>query len=180
LRQRTSSDPVIVEALRAGTIAADPDTGRIYLNGRLAACRVNGQGYRIMTINGRTCSQHRIVWIAANGPIPDGLEINHLNGQRDDNRLVNLEIVTHAENVLHARRGLARNHTRPDDEAVVDPAWLAQVLELATAGATREQIAQLRPQVIVEDDGSTPPLRGPWTVPFAGTVRARPNRRKRR
>jgi len=32
------------------------------------------------------------------GEIPKGFEIDHINGVRDDNRLCNLRLVTHAEN----------------------------------------------------------------------------------
>lgn len=44
---------------------------------------------------------HRCVWQAFNGPIPEGLEVNHKNGQRADNRLENLELVTKSGNALH-------------------------------------------------------------------------------
>ena len=33
-----------------------------------------------------------------NGPIPDGMYIDHINHKRDDNRLVNLRLVTRIEN----------------------------------------------------------------------------------
>ena len=42
---------------------------------------------------------HRLVWEAFNGPIAHGLEINHKNGIKTDNRLVNLEVVSRSENV---------------------------------------------------------------------------------
>lgn len=45
---------------------------------------------------------HRLVWEAFNGPIPGRLEVNHKNLKRDDNRLENLELLTHRENVNHA------------------------------------------------------------------------------
>ena len=45
---------------------------------------------------------HRAVWEAFNGPIPDRLEVNHKNLIRNDNRLENLELLTHQENVQHA------------------------------------------------------------------------------
>lgn len=45
---------------------------------------------------------HRAVWEAFNGPIADGLEINHKNLERGDNRLENLEILTRVENIHHA------------------------------------------------------------------------------
>lgn len=44
-------------------------------------------------------SVHRIVWEAFNGEIPNDLQIDHINGVRDDNRLVNLRVVTPKENV---------------------------------------------------------------------------------
>jgi hypothetical protein len=45
---------------------------------------------------------HRLVWEAFRGAIPTGREINHRNGIKADNRLVNLEIVSHAGNMWHA------------------------------------------------------------------------------
>lgn len=45
---------------------------------------------------------HRVVWEAFNGPIPGRLEVNHKNLDRSDNRLENLELLTHRENVVHA------------------------------------------------------------------------------
>ena len=35
--------------------------------------------------------EHTMVWEAANGPLPDQWVIHHINGQKDDNRLENLE-----------------------------------------------------------------------------------------
>lgn len=45
---------------------------------------------------------HRLMWEAFNGPIPGRLEINHKNLDRTDNRLDNLELVTHQQNIQHA------------------------------------------------------------------------------
>jgi hypothetical protein len=36
------------------------------------------------------------------GEIKKGYVINHINGIKSDNRLVNLEMVTQSENILHA------------------------------------------------------------------------------
>lgn len=44
---------------------------------------------------------HRAVYETFRGPIPPGLQINHLNCKRDDNRLSNLELVTPSGNNLH-------------------------------------------------------------------------------
>lgn len=47
---------------------------------------------------------HRIVWESVHGPVPDGFELNHINGVKDDNRIANLELVTRGENIAHAYR----------------------------------------------------------------------------
>jgi len=55
-------------------------------------------------INGkmRKIAVHRAMWEAFNGQIPNGLEVNHKNLDRADNRLDNLELLTHQENIRHA------------------------------------------------------------------------------
>jgi len=45
---------------------------------------------------------HRLVWEAFNGPIPKGLTINHLDGNRENNHLSNLETATMREQMVHA------------------------------------------------------------------------------
>ena len=42
---------------------------------------------------------HRLVWIAFNGQIPEGYEVNHINEITTDNRLSNLNLMTHKENI---------------------------------------------------------------------------------
>lgn len=54
---------------------------------------------------------HRLVAAAFIHPIPEGMEVNHLNGIRDDNRIENLEIVTPSENMAHAFKILGRKIT---------------------------------------------------------------------
>ena len=44
---------------------------------------------------------HRIIWESFNGPIPERLEINHKDLNKTNNRLDNLELVTHQQNLIH-------------------------------------------------------------------------------
>lgn len=46
---------------------------------------------------------HRAVWEAFNGPIEGRYEVNHINLDRQDNRLENLELLTHQQNCQHAQ-----------------------------------------------------------------------------
>lgn len=45
---------------------------------------------------------HRFIWVFFNGPIGPGLQINHLDFNRKNNHLGNLELTTHFENVRHS------------------------------------------------------------------------------
>jgi len=49
---------------------------------------------------------HRLVADAFLGPIPEGMQVNHKNGVKHDNRVENLEIVTNGENRAHSYRVL--------------------------------------------------------------------------
>lgn len=53
---------------------------------------------------------HRLIWLAFKGLIPKGLQINHKNGNKSNNRLSNLELATNSQNVKHSYERLG--HTR--------------------------------------------------------------------
>jgi hypothetical protein len=46
---------------------------------------------------------HRMIWEMTNGPIPSGMVIDHINGNPFDNRLENLRLATHGQNLQNMR-----------------------------------------------------------------------------
>lgn len=68
----------------------------------------DGSGYYrvILYLNSvrKIASVHRLLWTAFNGPIPEGLQINHLNENKADNRLENLSLCTPKENTNYGTR----------------------------------------------------------------------------
>lgn len=61
-------------------------------------------GYRsTRDADGRKAYVHRLVWQLAHGAIAEGLQVDHINGRRDDNQIENLRLVTGAGNCKNAR-----------------------------------------------------------------------------
>lgn len=59
-------------------------------------------GYRKGAIFGRTMYSHRVIWAIVHGDNPKG-QIDHINGVRTDNRIVNLRDVSRSENNKNIR-----------------------------------------------------------------------------
>lgn len=62
----------------------------------------NSSGYYHVSLHKnsqkKTIPVAKCVWLAFNGPIPNGMQINHLNEDKTDNRIENLSLVTPKEN----------------------------------------------------------------------------------
>lgn len=61
-----------------------------------------GGGYLKVSINRKNEYLHRLAWLATHGTWPEGV-IDHINGVKDDNRLVNLRDVTRSANQHNTR-----------------------------------------------------------------------------
>jgi len=88
----------------AGGMGATP--GRILRPGKTTA------GYLQVSLwrDGKSKQRlvHRLVAVAFHGPAPEGCEVNHKNGIKDDARAENLEWVTRSENRHHAYKVLGQ------------------------------------------------------------------------
>jgi hypothetical protein len=96
---------------------------------------------------------HRLVAEVFLGPIPEGMQVNHKNGVRSDNRVENLEIVTAAENNLHAFRVLGRESQKGEQHpmAKLTGEIVSEIRWLFAMGARQFHIAKeyaLDPTVI--------------------------------
>ena len=65
---------------------------------------VNSTGYGCFAVDGKSQLAHRVAWEAINGPISDGLTIDHLCRTRNCVNVAHMEVVTAAENLRRARR----------------------------------------------------------------------------
>lgn len=106
VRYKRSKGEEFVSEWGAGKVFATP-MGEIFfaLSGGEIARRktfLNDGGYEIFSYSylgfSYQCSVHRFVWRFFNGPIPDKMQIHHVDHQRAHNDLENLRLVTASEN----------------------------------------------------------------------------------
>lgn len=74
----------------------------------------NGEGYNYLA----SSRYGRLVWEAHMGAIPPGLEVDHMNRVRDDDRLANLRLVTHSDNIRNSRVTY-RSSWKPEDRVLM-------------------------------------------------------------
>jgi hypothetical protein len=93
---------------------------RYRVSGRILKPSAAGDGYRKVTLCGGGARiaryVHELVLTHFVGPRPDGMEVAHNNGRRDDNRLANLRWDTrsgnHADKIIHGTACRGERHGR--------------------------------------------------------------------
>jgi hypothetical protein len=68
----------------------------------------NHDGYLRVKVLGKHYAAHRLAWFLHYGEFPS-MEIDHINRNRADNRIVNLRVVTTSENAMNA--GMRKSNT---------------------------------------------------------------------
>lgn len=94
----------------------DPERGVLVWRPRAAASKtwnsrfagklaggMDAQGYINIGIGGALHKAHRLVWVFINGAIPEGLQVDHINRDRADNRIGNLRLATPGQNRQNAK-----------------------------------------------------------------------------
>lgn len=119
------------------------DLGRIrhtYKNGntRILTPLSNGQkkdDYLFIVIDGKKYYMHRLILESFVGEKPSGYECDHINSDRQDNTLINLQYLTRAENRSHkgSKHGMAKLSER----------LVKAIKKLSERGFTQKDIADL-------------------------------------
>lgn len=107
--------------------------------------RPNNRGYMLVYLyapDGTRRNQlvHRLVAEAFLGPIPLGRECNHMNRDRADNRLANLELITHSENLLYSDAVRPRGESHKNAKLTADS--VRQIRQRFASGELQRVIAK--------------------------------------
>ena len=104
----------------------DQHTGLFYWNenskpfqkfGHKPAGSISSNGYVYIAYKRKKYLAHRLAFFLVNGQFPDnGIDVDHINGDRSDNRFVNLRLCNRADNLANSNlskgnlpRGVQRN-----------------------------------------------------------------------
>lgn len=102
------NDNIILRALEDKRLIVDAENGKIYnffgdelghVTGRYqrVTVRYNGKDHQV--------TSHRVIWMAVHGPIiPENLTVDHIDGNKMNNRISNLQLLTEKENIQKAWR----------------------------------------------------------------------------
>lgn len=101
-KQFTDNDWIASALLGRSMVIADPDAGELWWPDGTRAERMGPNIYGQVHAGPECVQAHRVIWIAAEGEIPPGQQVNHRNRLRWDNRRANLELVSFGNNIRHA------------------------------------------------------------------------------
>jgi hypothetical protein len=91
----------------------DPDTGiflwkqptgnRVITNEQCTS--IDAKGYYRISVDNKRFGAHRLAWVYMYDEDISNYYVNHINEDRLDNRIVNLELTTNAHNIRLSKRG---------------------------------------------------------------------------
>ena len=122
---------------RCKTVQSSADKWNRAHAGQAASCD-NGGGYRRLSLAGKSFYAHRIIWKLQTGEEPK--VIDHLNGDRSDNRIENLRGCSQADN--------CRNQSRPHGAGVYRMKHFGWYGQVPVGGKVKSKLFKTREEAL--------------------------------
>jgi len=132
--------------------ASDQGQIKSLITNKILKQHKNNKGYLLLTLckNGihKRCSVHRLVYVAFNGPIPECIQVNHINEIKTDNRLSNLNLMTPKENANWGTKNqrVSKKNKKPITKYLIDGtpimSYFSSVDASAETGINQSNILQ--------------------------------------
>jgi hypothetical protein len=98
------TEKIITQKELKEIVSYDKDTGVMTRNGKILGGKITPNDRYLRTmINGRRYKVHRLAWLYVYGEFPKH-QIDHINGDRNDNRIANLRDVPQSDNNRNASK----------------------------------------------------------------------------
>lgn len=128
-----------------GSNAKVSDLGRVMNRyGKLTRCAPDGSGYPYMWVSSEIGMRavHRVVAETFIGECPTGFQVNHIDGNKKNNRVENLEYVSQIDNIRHAHKtGLSSNKGDRSNARVLSSVDSARIRQLRSRGWLLRELA---------------------------------------
>lgn len=130
------------------------DAGRFYFKNyrRTGKAHITSGEGAMVKIGRQLKSIHQMVYEAFIGPVPFGLEINHVDGDQSNNTPDNLEVGTHGYNVAHAAATGLMVRTRRGSEVKCLSRMIANGISGRLVEQQRELVSSLRLRGLISDN----------------------------
>jgi NTP pyrophosphatase (non-canonical NTP hydrolase) len=124
-----------IEVLNVDVVSGLVGGGKIY---------EDNSGYLLVNFKNRSVRYHHVIGFYIFGERMVGKQINHINGNKKDNRAVNLEIMTPSENVRHSYETGLKKILRGEQvsAAKLTETDVVNIRRLRKEGLTLNQIAE--------------------------------------
>lgn len=86
-----------------------PQPGRRCNSVRKRAGCFSSKDYRVIRIDGKLYKEHRIIWVMCKGSIEDKFDVDHIDHNKSNNRIENLQCISRQANLARRPCGPGRS-----------------------------------------------------------------------